>query len=208
GMRRRDHPLTPGRALAGLTLLVLVGAALATTLRPSESDGRSAGSPRLWIERASADPAARPSPGPVRPGRVSVFAFRQGRPPTLARTQSGGLPSFGQPTISGIGGFGFEADLRLDPGDPNRVYESVPGTGGADTSWIWRSLDGGKTFKWVPSSAPLNGKVTPCVGGGDTELAVDGSGRLYFNDLSLANFSTARSDDFGSTFTCSNTGVP
>src|SRR5207244_5955425 len=55
---------------------------------------------------------------------------------------------------------------------------------------------------------PLNGKVTPCLGGGDTELAVDPNGRLYFNDLSLANFSTARSDDGGTSFTCSNTGVP
>jgi hypothetical protein len=31
---------------------------------------------------------------------------------------------------------------------------------------------------------------------------------LPFNDLSLANFSTARSDDGGTTFTCNNTGVP
>ena len=47
-----------------------------------------------------------------------------------------------------------------------------------------------------------------CNGGGDTELGVDIMGQLYFSDLTLANFSTARSDDFGSTFTCSNTGVP
>src|SRR5207253_1388474 len=31
---------------------------------------------------------------------------------------------------------------------------------------------------------------------------------LYFNDLTLANFSTARSDDQGASFACSNTGVP
>jgi hypothetical protein len=52
----------------------------------------------------------------------------------------------------------------------------------------------------VPASAPLTGKVIPCPGGGDTELAVDPVGRLYFNDLSLANFSVARSDDQGKTF--------
>jgi hypothetical protein len=62
---------------------------------------------------------------------------------------------------------------------------------------------------WVPAAAPLTGKVIPGPGGGDTELAVDGAGRLYFNDLSLANFSLARSDDQGRTFTpCNSTGVP
>ena len=118
-------------------------------------------------------------------------------------------PTFGHPVISGIGGTGFEADLRLDPSNPNRLYTSVPGTLSADTSWIWRSLDGGRTFKWIPNATALEGKVAaPCGGGGDTELGVDVQGRLYFCDLTLANFSTARSDDFGSTFTCSSTGVP
>jgi hypothetical protein len=117
-------------------------------------------------------------------------------------------PTFGHPIISGIGGVGFEQDLRLDPSNPNRLYTSAPGTLSADTSWIWRSLDAGRTFKWVPGATALEGKVTICGGGGDTELGVDLAGRLYFCDLTLANFSTARSDDLGATFTCSNTGVP
>src|SRR5206468_9899045 len=62
---------------------------------------------------------------------------------------------------------------------------------------------------WVTAATPLEGKATPaCAGGGDSETGVDLMGRLYFCDLTLANFSTARSDDFGATFTCSNTGVP
>ncbi|HJT80085.1 MAG TPA: hypothetical protein VJ719_02715 [Chthoniobacterales bacterium] len=117
-------------------------------------------------------------------------------------------PSFGQPVISGIGGLGFEESMRVDPTNPDRIYTSAPGTLSANMSWIWRSLDGGKTFKWVPGAAPLLGKVTVCAGGGDTEIHVDDVGHLYFNDLTLANFSTSRSDDFGTTFTCSNTGVP
>src|SRR5919201_2119317 len=40
------------------------------------------------------------------------------------------------------------------------------------------------------------------------ELAVASAANLYFNDLTLANFSTARSEDQGTTFVCSNTGVP
>src|SRR5207245_8237247 len=118
------------------------------------------------------------------------------------------LPTFGQPTISGIQGVGFEQDIRLDPTNANRVYTSVPGALSSDTSWIWHSEDGGKTFKWVTAGAPKEGKPNPCAGGGDTELAVDTAGNLYFNDLTLINFSTARSPDEGTTFVCSNTGVP
>ncbi|MFZ1220645.1 MAG: hypothetical protein WAO00_15230 [Chthoniobacterales bacterium] len=117
-------------------------------------------------------------------------------------------PTFGNPVIAGIGGSGFEVDVRVDPSDSNRIYMSAPGALSSDTSWIWRSLDAGKTFKWVPNGAPLTGKVTTCHGGGDTELGVDSAGHLYFNDLTLANFSTGRSDDQGVSFTCSNTGVP
>jgi hypothetical protein len=117
-------------------------------------------------------------------------------------------PTFGQPTISGIQGVGFEEDIRLDPTNPNRVYLSVPGSLSSDTSWIWHSEDGGKTFKWVTAATAKEGKPTPCLGGGDTELAVDNAGNLYFNDLTLANFSTARSGDHGATFLCSNSGVP
>jgi hypothetical protein len=117
-------------------------------------------------------------------------------------------PTFGHPIISGIGGVGFEQGLRIDPSNPNRLYTSVPGSLSSDTSWIWHSLDGGKTFKWVVDATALEGKATTCFGGGDTETGVDLAGHLYFADLTLANFSTSRSDDNGASFTCSNTGVP
>src|SRR2546428_1028667 len=125
--------------------------------------------------------------------------------PIAVRAQT---PMFGQPTISGIQGVGFEQDIRLDPTNASLVYTSVPGSLSSDTSWIWHSRDGGKTFKWVTASAPKTGKPNSCAGGGDTELAVDSGGNLYFNDLTLANFSTARSQDHGATFVGSNTGVP
>src|SRR6267378_4288986 len=117
-------------------------------------------------------------------------------------------PTFGHPIISGIGGVGFEQGLRVDPSNANRLYTSAPGSLSSDTSWIWHSLDGGKTFKWVVGATALEGKVTTCFGGGDSETGVDSAGHLYFADLTLANFSTSRSDDLGATFTCSNTGVP
>src|SRR4029077_5821505 len=117
-------------------------------------------------------------------------------------------PTFGHPIISGIGGGGFEKSPRGDSSKANRLYTSAPGSLSSDTSWIWHSLDGGKTFKWVVDATALEGKVTTCFGGGDTETGVDSAGHLYFADLTLANFSTSRSDDHGATFTCSNTGVP
>src|SRR5256886_15566736 len=116
--------------------------------------------------------------------------------------------TFGHPIISGIGGVGFEQGLRVDPSNPSRLYTSVPGSLSSDTSWIWHSLDGGKTFKWVVAATALEGKYTTCFGGGDTETGVDLAGHLCFADLTLANFSTSRSDDQGATVTCSNTGVP
>ena len=136
------------------------------------------------------------------------MAAKPTKPPVMSP-----LPiSFGHPIIAGIGGTGFEESIRVDPTlnarGEHTVYTSAPGSAAADTSWVWHSLDGGRTFKWVVGAAPFEGKVTTCHGGGDSEIAVDPLGRLYFNDLTLANFSTARSDDFGVTFTCSNTGVP
>jgi hypothetical protein len=135
---------------------------------------------------------------------AALLAMASFAAPTSRRT----TPTFGHPIISGIGGVGFEQGLRVDPSNANRLYTSAPGSLSSDTSWIWHSLDGGKTFKWVVGATALEGKVTTCFGGGDTETGVDSAGHLYFADLTLANFSTSRSDDRGATFTCSNTGVP
>jgi hypothetical protein len=110
-------------------------------------------------------------------------------------------PTFGNPTISGIQGFGFEQDLRLDT--HGRVFTSVPGSLGSARSYAWRSLDGGQTFKWLPAASQPAGQLPMCNGGGDTELATDSADRLYINDLALANYGTARSADHGRTLTAS-----
>ncbi|PYI60274.1 MAG: hypothetical protein DMC59_03520, partial [Verrucomicrobia bacterium] len=67
---------------------------------------------------------------------------------SFAAPTAGPAPSiFGHPIISGIGGVGFEQGLRVDPSNPNLLYTSAPGSLSSDTSWVWHSLDGGKTFK-------------------------------------------------------------
>ncbi len=184
-------------ALCSLGLGLATVALLPSQPRPA-SKGEQARGEELREARIN------PARTPTRPWEVQRVTPNANAGPT-----SGII--FGHPVISGIAGVGFEQDLQLDPSNPNRLYTSAPGTAAADLSWIWRSLDAGKTFKWVPAAAPFTGKITtapPCNGGGDTELAVDSAGHLYFNDLTLANFSTYRSDDFGFTFTCSNAGVP
>jgi len=180
-----------------IVLVVCAGLLLATSLRPSKPAQQT--SLRLAFEKLSRSATT-----------------KAGRQPANINTNlsapSANLPTFGHPIIAGIGGTGFEESIRIDPtlnaNGEHTIYTSAPGSASADTSWVWHSLDGGKTFKWVVGAAPLEGKVTTCHGGGDSEIAVDLNGRLYFNDLTLANFSTARSDDAGATFTCSNTGVP
>jgi hypothetical protein len=123
--------------------------------------------------------------------------------PTAApagNAQAPSLPTFGNPTISGIQGMGFEQDIRLDT--KGRIYTSAPG-GIGGYSFMWRSLDGGKTFKWVPAAVQPAGvlaRLPECAGGGDTEIATDSQDRLYFNDLYLGNFATARSTDQGRSF--------
>jgi hypothetical protein len=194
------------RAVLAVVALVLVGAvsAAARHSRPPNATAL-----RLAIvDKLNHDEESEAALTATRAGKPWSLVPRT-FPARAARTYAAsGAPSFGQPTIVGVQGVGFEEDLRLDPSNSSRVYASVPGSLSSDTSWIWRSLDGGKTFKLVPSSAPQTGKAVACAGGGDTELAVDSTGSVYFNDLTLANFSTARSDDGGATWACSNTGVP
>jgi hypothetical protein len=199
-------------ALAGAGV-VIVGTTAALHLDSGPARERDAQHLRLELALRSHSPDAdrgREVAGPARRARPSALHFARGVAVAGARLRASttDAPTFGQPTISGVAGVGFEQDLRLDPTNAQRVYTSVPGSLSSDTSWIWQSRDGGKTFRWVRSAAPLTGKPTACAGGGDTELAVDSAGHLYFNDLTLANFSTGRSDDQGATFPCSNTGVP
>lgn len=118
-----------------------------------------------------------------------------------------GPPTFGQPTISGIGGIGFSNGLAVDGNGV--VYTHVPDTMTSKTSWLWRSTDNARTFKLVPGSTPLVGAVHPCLGGSDIDVAVDGANNLYIADLiGPQGITTARSTDGGKTVECQNASVP
>jgi hypothetical protein len=194
---------------AALTLVpIAAGLVLATVLR---QHSRPAATPApVLLAHAEASEAVDP-----RAGIDSALRARKGHAlPRFGLSSDGvtvraaaGDPTFGQPTISGIQGNGFEQDIRYDA-PRNIIYTSVPNSLSSDNSYVWISRDGGRTFKWITASQPKVGKSVPCAGGGDSELALDGQGRLYFADLTLANLSVGRSDDQGLSFPCSNSGVP
>jgi hypothetical protein len=118
---------------------------------------------------------------------------------------AGPAPTFGNATIAGVTGIGDEEGMRVD-GQGNIYVTSIDSLS-SGTSWIWKSKDGGNTFKWIRAAAQPSGKLTTCVGGGDSEMATDSANHLYFNELTLANFSTSRSDNGGDSFTSSCSGV-
>lgn len=140
-------------------------------------------------------------------GGLAVGAAFSGATVPIAAAAPAAVPSFGNPTISGVQGTGFEQGLRIDRG--GRVYTSAPGSLSSTISYINHSVDGGQTFKWVAGAVQPFGKPTTCVGGGDSELATDSANNVYFADLTLANFSASRSGDQGRTFatTCASTPI-
>jgi hypothetical protein len=115
---------------------------------------------------------------------------------------SGGTPTFGRPTIVGVqAGGNSEPGLRIDT--HGRVYVTSPFW---PYSALWRSLDRGETFRWVPAADATTGRLETCrlQTGGDSEIATDSADRLYFSDRLSAQASpyntVARSDDHGATF--------
>src|ERR1700682_2470801 len=130
-------------------------------------------------------------------GGLALAAAFSGPMVPITAAAGTGVPTFGNPTISGVQGTGFEQDLRIDRS--GRVYTSAPASLSSTISYLNRSFDGGQTFKWVAGASQPTGKLPTCVGGGDSELATDSANNLYFADLTLANFSTARSGDHGRT---------
>lgn len=69
-------------------------------------------------------------------------------------------PGFGTPVASGIQANGFEQDVRLDTQN-GYIYTSAPQSLSSSISTIWRSQDGGQTFKLIPAAVQPAGKPSP-----------------------------------------------
>ncbi|HEV7677045.1 MAG TPA: hypothetical protein VGQ42_00590 [Candidatus Dormibacteraeota bacterium] len=106
--------------------------------------------------------------------------------PSPARAAT--APGFATPTIVDPVNLYGEPDLRQDPkpGDSNIWYASGPWGTGTQLS-IWnRSADGTHTFRELhdhPDPLHTGGTLRQPPGGGDTEIAVDHTGKFYGADL-------------------------
>lgn len=102
---------------------------------------------------------------------------------------------------------GFEPDIAIDNGD--RWYTTVPNGSSTGHSFIWQSLDHGKSFQMIPGQFGLGKPMTCPQGGGDTEMQMDKKGDLFFSDLqNLTNLSNSVSTDHGATFSTSCASAP
>src|SRR3954454_12807003 len=102
---------------------------------------------------------------------------------------------------------GFEPNISIDGAD--RWYSAVPNGSSTTHSFIWTSLDHGKSFQMVPGQIGLGKPATCPQGGGDTEFALDKKGDIFFSDLqNLTNLSNSVSTDHGKTFSTQCVSVP
>jgi hypothetical protein len=114
-------------------------------------------------------------------------------------------PGFATPTIVDPVNLYGEPDLRQDPAHPNTWYASGPWGTGTQLS-IWdRSVDGTHTFRELrdhPDPLHTGGSVRQPPGGGDTEIAIDHTGKFYGADLgALISQKAMVSTDQGVTLT-------
>src|SRR4051794_24867004 len=76
---------------------------------------------------------------------------------------------------------GFEPNIAIDNAD--RWYTAVPNGSSTTHSFIWSSLDHGKSFQMIPGQIGVGKPATCPQGGGDTEMQMDSKGDLFFSDL-------------------------
>jgi hypothetical protein len=133
---------------------------------------------------------------------VAAKAVASPRPRYLRTTTS--APVFATPTVVDPVHSVGEPDIRVAPS--GNTYDSGPwGTGTQRSIWN-QSTDGGHTFHPVHSPAvstafqsdsnvPCPQGVSNCPGGGDTEIAIDHTGKVYYQDLAaLASLKSATWD--------------
>jgi hypothetical protein len=112
-----------------------------------------------------------------------------------------GAQTFSAPVVIDNTHNASEPGIIVDPS--GQIFVNAP-IGLPGPSLVWRSSDGGST--WT-STGPGTVGASPSpaanatIGGGDSNLATDASGNLYFIDLWLGDASTAASHDSGASWT-------
>jgi hypothetical protein len=127
-----------------------------------------------------------------------VAAVSVGSPPRSAVAAAPPIAFSTPSVVDPIHTYG-EPDILVDP--QGRLFTSGP-TGTGTQRSVWNaSVDGGRTYRIVTQLVPPSPLVSlpaPQPGGGDTELAVDHTGKQYFADLyALACLRVATTSDGG-----------
>src|SRR3954465_3581361 len=125
GPLRRHLRLIAAAATAGA---VVGSGVLAAVLSADAQPSRGAQALRLALVGSQAEGRARAAG--VKGGLTRDY--KRGSRVT-AKASATASAMFGQPTIAGIGGWGFEVDLRLDPSNASRIYMSAPDSASADS---------------------------------------------------------------------------
>lgn len=124
-----------------------------------------------------------------------------------ASAPAGGGLAFSHEVVVDEQRAGFEPDVAIDNKD--RWYSSVPNGSSTTHSFVWTSLDHGKSFQMIPGQLGLGKTATCPQGGGDTEMQMDAKGDLFLSDLqNLSNLSNSVSTNQGATWATSCASVP
>lgn len=123
-------------------------------------------------------------------------------------TQGGGVQAgattvtFGAPVQVSANDSQSAAEPSIRSGPDGTLYIAAPkGLGNQDRSGaeseggdvIWRSTNGGRTWKFL-------GSIDENVGGGDADIAIDAEGTIWGSGLTLLNTTASISTDRGETF--------
>lgn len=109
----------------------------------------------------------------------------------------------GEPSVEGLpdGTLAYAAHAsttlfnRDNMPDPDFV---TPYTG---ATYLWRSIDGGDTWRYIGLLGTEVGPHATVSGFSDPDFAVDAAGNLYTSGINLANVYVAKSEDSGATWT-------
>ena len=136
---------------------------------------------------------------------VALFAGRAAKAsPTEPAPQGAPDPNaitFFANTMADFSATSGEPIVKVDPND--RIFATSPFGVSTTLSLLWRSDDGGRTYR--PAGAPVLRDAVTGPGGGDTDVDFDAKGRVYYVDLSVACVTAAVSEDGGQTFPANRT---
>ena len=121
--------------------------------------------------------------------------------PQATPTPDANVITFHNNTMADFSATSGEPIVKVDPRD--RIFATSPFGVSTTLSLLWRSDDGGRSYR--PMGTPVVRDAVTGPGGGDTDVDFDAKGRVYYVDLSAACVTAAVSEDGGQTFPANRT---